>query len=134
SHESIEKTLSHIYFGDAVWYSRVADPTFVAPKHDNLPAMETVSREWPLLQAKWEAWADAADDAELSRVVEFASRFVGTARFPAWQIVTHVVNHATLHRGQVMAMLRQLGVKPPSTDLMFYYFDLAQNQKTAQQG
>ena len=27
------------------------------------------------------------------------------ARIPAWQIVLHVVNHATLHRGQVMGML-----------------------------
>jgi uncharacterized damage-inducible protein DinB len=30
------------------------------------------------------------------------------ARTPAWQIVLHVVNHATLHRGQVMGMLRQI--------------------------
>jgi uncharacterized damage-inducible protein DinB len=40
---------------------------------------------------------------------------------PIWQIVLHLVNHATLHRGQVMAMLRQLGAVPPPTDLMVYY-------------
>jgi uncharacterized damage-inducible protein DinB len=43
---------------------------------------------------------------------------------PVWQIVSHVVNHATLHRGQVVAMLRQLGAKPPATDLIFYYREL----------
>lgn len=134
SHESVEKTLAHIFFADAIWYSRMADPSFVAPKHDQLPGMDTVSKDWPALQAKWEAWADAADDAELARVVEFASRFVGTARFSATQIVMHVVNHATLHRGQVVGMLRQLGVKPPSTDIMFYHFELAQNKKAAEQG
>ena len=32
----------------------------------------------------------------------------------------HVVNHATLHRGQVVGMIRQLGITPPSTDLLFY--------------
>ena len=26
----------------------------------------------------------------------------------------HVVNHATLHRGQVVGMIRQLGIAPPS--------------------
>jgi uncharacterized damage-inducible protein DinB len=31
----------------------------------------------------------------------------------------HVVNHATLHRGQVVGMIRQLGIVPPSTDLLF---------------
>ena len=32
----------------------------------------------------------------------------------------HVANHATLHRGQVVGMIRQLGLDPPSTDLLFY--------------
>jgi uncharacterized damage-inducible protein DinB len=32
----------------------------------------------------------------------------------------HVVNHATLHRGQVVGMIRQLGQDPPPTDLIFY--------------
>lgn len=32
----------------------------------------------------------------------------------------HVANHATLHRGQVVGMIRQLGIDPPSTDLLFY--------------
>jgi uncharacterized damage-inducible protein DinB len=32
----------------------------------------------------------------------------------------HVVNHATMHRGQIVGMIRQLGIDPPSTDLLFY--------------
>ena len=51
------------------------------------------------------------------------SRFVGNAGLPAWQIVMHVVNHGTLHRGQIVGMLRQLGVKPPATDIVFYYYE-----------
>jgi uncharacterized damage-inducible protein DinB len=38
----------------------------------------------------------------------------------------HVVNHATLHRGQVVGMIRQLGVAPPSTDLLFYLMETRQ--------
>jgi uncharacterized damage-inducible protein DinB len=34
----------------------------------------------------------------------------------------HVVNHGTLHRGQIVCMLRQLGVKPPATDIVFSYY------------
>ena len=37
----------------------------------------------------------------------------------------HVVNHATLHRGQAMGMLRQMGIEPPHTDLLYYYRELA---------
>jgi len=32
----------------------------------------------------------------------------------------HVANHATMHRGQIVGMIRQLGIDPPSTDLLFY--------------
>jgi uncharacterized damage-inducible protein DinB len=34
SHESIAKTLTHIYFADAIWYSRIADPNYPVPSHD----------------------------------------------------------------------------------------------------
>jgi uncharacterized damage-inducible protein DinB len=123
SHESIAKTLTHIYFGDAIWYSRMADPSYPAPRHDALPSFDFVVEEWPRLQAKWEAWADAATDADIARQVPFKSRFVGNAGLPAWQIVMHVVNHGTLHRGQVVGMLRQLGAKPPATDIILYYYE-----------
>jgi len=123
SHESIAKTISHIYFGDAIWYSRVADSTYPVPSHDALPSLDFVTGEWPRLQAAWEAWADASTDADLARQVPFKSRFVGNAGLPAWQIVMHVVNHATLHLGQIIGMLRQLGVKPPATDILFYYYE-----------
>jgi uncharacterized damage-inducible protein DinB len=43
----------------------------------------------------------------------------------AWQIILHVVNHATLHRGQAMGILRQMGIAPPQTDLMNFYSELA---------
>ena len=47
-------------------------------------------------------------------------RFTGEAySLPLGQQMQHVVNHATLHRGQVVGMIRQLGVAPPSTDLLF---------------
>ena len=32
----------------------------------------------------------------------------------------HIANHATMHRGQVVGMIRQLGFEPPATDLLFY--------------
>ncbi len=37
----------------------------------------------------------------------------------------HLVNHGTSHRGQVMKMLRQLGVKPIATNLVVFYQERA---------
>src|ERR1700721_2201253 len=65
SHESIANTLAHIYFGDAIWFSRIADPAYPGPRHDALPSLDFVVEEWPRLQAKWEAWANAVNDSDL---------------------------------------------------------------------
>jgi uncharacterized damage-inducible protein DinB len=40
---------------------------------------------------------------------------------PIWQVVLHVVNHGTHHRGQVSGFLRILGHTPPRLDLIEYY-------------
>jgi hypothetical protein len=44
-----------------------------------------------------------------------------TGALPYWQVILHVVNHASYHRGQITTMLRQLGKSPVSTDLHTYY-------------
>jgi uncharacterized damage-inducible protein DinB len=121
SHSSLLGTLSHILWADWLWFTRVVEP--VEKPGQTREALETV---WPELLDKWVAWAERAGDAEINRVVEYKSILDGQmARTPAWQIVMHVVNHATLHRGQVMGMLRQVGIAPPHTDLMNFYRELA---------
>jgi uncharacterized damage-inducible protein DinB len=37
---------------------------------------------------------------------------------PLVNLMKHVVNHSTYHRGQLVTQPRQLGLKPPSTDLI----------------
>jgi uncharacterized damage-inducible protein DinB len=120
SHGSPLGTLSHILWADWLWFTRVVEP--MEKPGQTREVLETV---WPELQDKWVAWAARASDAEINRVVEYKSILDGqTAHTPAWQIVLHVVNHATLHRGQVMGMLRQMGIAPPHTDLMNFYREL----------
>ena len=42
-------------------------------------------------------------------------------RQPLWQIILHLVNHATHHRGQVSGFMRSLGRNPPGIDLVYYH-------------
>jgi uncharacterized damage-inducible protein DinB len=122
SHGSIEGTLSHIHFADRIWYSRVVDMNEPVIKQASFAELE---QQWPAIQQKWEAWADSLQDADLDRVLSY-SMTDGTARQSVLShILMHVVNHATLHRGQAVGMIRQLGIKPPTTDLMAYYRETA---------
>ena len=120
SHSSLRGTLAHIFYADWIWFTRVVEP--MEQPGQTREALETV---WPELQDKWVAWAELATDAEINRVVECKSMLYGQMARPVWQIVLHVVNHATLHRGQAMGILRQMGIAPPQTDLMNFYSELA---------
>ena len=123
SHNSVLDTLSHIYFADRIWYARVVEPD-LAVHADPIP-LQALQSEWPAIQQRWEAWAASLSDADLTRVITYRNMKGDALETPVWQIILHVVNHATLHRGQVMAMLRQLGVPPPPTDLSFFYRTLS---------
>lgn len=121
SHGSLLGTLTHIVWADWLWFTRVVEP--MEKPGQTREVLETV---WPELLAKWVDWAERSSDAGINRMVQYQSILDGkTARTPAAQIVLHVVNHATLHRGQAMGMLRQMGIPPPHTDLMNFYRELA---------
>ncbi|HWF07221.1 MAG TPA: DinB family protein [Bryobacteraceae bacterium] len=126
SHGSILGTLAHVMFADWIWYTRV-----VAPIDRPAETLEVLQRDWPDIQRRWEAWSDSLTDAALDRFVSFKRANGAESGAPVWQIVLHVVNHGTLHRGQVMGMLRQLGVAPPATDLIRYYLNFAAGKATA---
>lgn len=48
-----------------------------------------------------------------------------------WEIVLHVVNHGTHHRGQVAGFLRAMGHTPPTLDLMAFYRAAARSEARA---
>jgi len=126
SHGSIFGTLLHMAGAEWVW-------------------LERWHRRSPAGKGAWSLWTteSCADLATLDErwrdVVDRRARFLSEldeSRLPAempFKLLSgdansmrlvdqmqHVANHATLHRGQVVGMIRQLGIAPPSTDMFFY--------------
>jgi uncharacterized damage-inducible protein DinB len=72
-------------------------------------------------QRRMDAWyvdyAESLPDGRLGEVVCFEFIGGGSGAMTREDIVLHVVNHTTYHRGHVASMLYDLGVFPPTTDL-----------------
>ena len=66
-------------------------------------------------------FAAGLSEADWSREASYKTLAGKPFNTPLWQIVLHVVNHGSYHRGQVTNMLRQLGVKPVNLDLVRFY-------------
>jgi len=121
--KSVLGTLVHIFAGDRIWLERMNGTS-----RENLidagdQDFEKLQRAWPEIHRGWRTWAADLTDARALEDVSFYRSTIGkTFRMPAWQIVMHVVNHGTHHRGAVSGFLRAMGKTPPKLDLIAYYF------------
>ena len=123
SFKSVRDTLAHTYSAEWAWYSRWhgTSPTAMLP-YDQFSDVASLRTVWRDLEAKMRAFVSGLDDAGVSRVYEFKMLSGQATSGILWQMLQHVVNHATYHRGQITTMLRQLGAQPgKSMDLIAYY-------------
>lgn len=114
-------TLAHIFAGDRIWLARLAGdpvPKFITDHDRNLAVLQD---EWPPLLERWKSWAAGLTDEQALSELAYTDWRGQRLTQPVWQVVTHVVNHGTHHRGQVSGFLRSLGRTPPATDLHFYF-------------
>jgi uncharacterized damage-inducible protein DinB len=129
SEKSVAGTLAHIHAADRVWLGRIqgVNPTLYVNEEDR--DLVVLSRTWPGLLKQWETWAGALTDESVHDKIDYTNPRGNPDRTPQWQIVLHVVNHGTHHRGQVAGFLRAMGKTPPRLDLMAFYRELAQGDQ-----
>jgi len=120
ANHSILETLVHIFAGDRVWLARLSGapiPAFVTDADRSLAVLE---REWPPLQERWKEWAAGLTDEMALKELSYFDLKGRSWTQPVWELVLHVVNHGTHHRGQVAGFLRSLGYTPPPIDLVVF--------------
>ena len=110
--------LEHIFMAERIWLARIEGN--VEAKHLQPPADgAALAAEWAEMHRKWQDLAAA--QADWSSVVPYKTMSGIESSSPLWQIVLHMANHGSYHRGQVAAVLRAEGFTPPSTDLILWY-------------
>jgi len=112
-------TLNHNYVIDLIWQAHLEgrDHGFTAR---NLVLHPELSDLWQAQQAvnRWYIdWSERQSQASLDEVVDFT--FIGGEKgsMSRGDILLHVVNHATYHRGWVAEMFFQVPARNPTTDL-----------------
>ena len=116
---SILRTVNHVYSMDAVWQANLESRPhgFTTRNPPASPPLAELHEAQKRLDAWYIAYADSLSASQQAEKVRFT--FIGgsEAELSRGDIVLHVVNHGTYHRGNVAAMMYTLGVTPPTTDL-----------------
>ncbi len=126
SFRSVRDTLAHIYGAEWIWHERL-----FGRSHTGLPA-GTEFPELAAARAKLEEmdralieYASKLTPSDLERVLQYKTVAGTELSNPLWQILQHLANHGSYHRGQIVTLLRQLGAKAVSTDLIAFYREQA---------
>lgn len=123
---SVRDTLAHLYGAGWVWNERFQGRSPSAlPTGTTFPDYASVRARLEDIDRHYVDYTSQLTQQDLDRVIRYRSFAGDEFSNPLWQSLHQVSNHATYHRGQVVTMLRQLGVKPVSTDLIGFYREQA---------
>lgn len=123
SFNSIQATALHIAGAEHIWLQRMN-------KEENqvwLPSAFTGSKDehielWKKTSSGLKSFVECFEENNLQKNLDF-KRLNGDAySMPYYELLAHVFNHSTYHRGQLVTMLRQVGFTDVgATDMLLFF-------------
>lgn len=120
---SLRDTVAHTYAADWIWFQRwtgQAPKTLIA--YDQFPDATSIRVAWKDLESSTRQFVTNLGEAGVNKRFDYALLSGTPDTAPFWEMLVHVVNHGTYHRGQVTTLMRQLGEKPPKPTDMIAFF------------
>ena len=126
SFRSVRDTLVHLYGAEWVWNERIEgrSPTSLVAG-TGFPDLASVRTKLEEMDNFYIEYVTRLTPQDLERVIHYKSFAGDEFSNPLWQTLHQLTNHASYHRGQIITLLRQLGAKPVTTDLIAYYRERA---------
>lgn len=122
SFPSLYKTVLHLLDAESIWWQRLKLQERIERPSDSFTgSFVELSVTLQRQDKQWLDWVQATPEHGLLH--EFIYRNLKKQRFkqPVYQVLLHLFNHGTYHRGQLVTMLRTAGVEAiPQTDFIVW--------------
>ena len=112
-------TMAHILRSQRRWLARFTGQ--MLPDPAEFPDLDSLAAGWAETAAQLEFFLASLTEDQLGADITWLDSEGPVYTRPLWQPVSHMVNHSTFHRGQVVSLMRQLGYQPPTTDLIDFF-------------
>jgi len=118
-------TLNHAYVIDQIWQAHLQGRphAFTALNTQQTPPLAELREGQAAMDQWYIAYADGLPESALDEPVSFAFVDGGAGTMSRGDILLHVVNHKTYHRGWVADLFFQAGARPPAMDLTVFVRD-----------
>jgi uncharacterized damage-inducible protein DinB len=121
SHGGVRGTLTHMMSSEWIWLERWkgVSPTSLFDEAE-FPDVIALRERWVAIEQHRAAWLRELRKSEATSRIRYRNTQGQEFEAPLWQLVQHVVNHSSYHRGQLTTLLRLLGSKPIPTDMVVW--------------
>jgi uncharacterized damage-inducible protein DinB len=117
SFSSLYQTSVHLWNAEFGWLTLLRGEKWESPGKDFKGDFSTMCSQWLSASKAFQEYVEQMEDADFS--VSYPRS--DSKRMSAIEIIMHVCNHSTYHRGQLITIGRQLGLpKPPRTDFIYF--------------
>jgi uncharacterized damage-inducible protein DinB len=114
---NIHRVMLHMLSAQNVWLCRFeAQPMVWLMDEPTLKPRSAVEPAWKDIHARFDAFLARQTRSSLEVRLHFKNMRGDAFEAPLWRLVTHVLNHSTIHRGQLNSMLKLSGATPPAVD------------------
>jgi uncharacterized damage-inducible protein DinB len=122
SFSSLYKTALHVWDADSIWWQRIVTPErIIAPSTGFNGTMNDIADGLLLQSQQWLAWVNEVSEESLNEIFHYRNLKGEPFSQPIRDVVLHICNHGTYHRGQLVNMLRQMNVTGiPQTDFIVW--------------
>jgi uncharacterized damage-inducible protein DinB len=120
--EAVMMRLSHIVAAEEIWYDRIEPLGF-----DPLPVfgIQALDKLEPRLISSAQRWLDLVErTTEFELDIHYSNLSGKSFTCSLSDLLIHLANHGTHHRGQIATLLRQHGFDPLPMDYIFYSREL----------
>lgn len=120
SFDSLFNTVLHLLDSNTIWWQRLKlQERIVRPSDHFTGDFRELSQALMQQDRLWLDWVTQAQEHMLQHVFQYQNSRRESFKQPVFQALHHIFNHGTYHRGQLVTMLRQVGVeKLPNTDFI----------------
>jgi uncharacterized damage-inducible protein DinB len=125
---SIRDTLVHmmsVQWGYTSWFDRSAEAPLALARVRELkgPMFDTSDKaeaRWRDIDRQTRAFADRVTDEQLREIWQWNLPDGRSLALPLWQLTTHVANHQTHTRAQIVAAMRRIGKEPKVSEFLLF--------------
>ena len=112
--QAIISTLNHAYVVDCIFKAHLekVPHSFTDVNTSPLPSLSQLNNSFSAIDKWYVDYTDAISDSELYERLEFQFTSGEKASMLRSEIIFHVINHGTYHRGNVGVLLQQNSISP----------------------